>query len=90
MNGSQTPIHDRFRPFAELDAELSKDHENLNAHSFVPDDVRKALMEKYKHPIHQELEEMAQKVGGHGGMDVIMDSRLVYCLRNGLPLDMDV
>ena len=27
---------------------------------------------------------------GHGGMDYIMDYRLVYCLRNGLPLDMDV
>ena len=23
-------------------------------------------------------------------MDFIMDSRLVYCLQNGLPLDMDV
>ena len=44
----------------------------------------------YKHPIHQELEETAKKIGGHGGMDFIMDYRLVYCLRNGLPLDMDV
>ena len=35
-------------------------------------------------------EVMAAKVGGHGGMDYIMDYRLVYCLRNGLPLDMDV
>ena len=32
----------------------------------------------------------SQKVGGHGGMDYIMDYRLVYCLHNGLPLDMDV
>lgn len=30
------------------------------------------------------------KVGGHGGMDFIMDSRLIYCLHHGLPLDMDV
>ena len=29
-------------------------------------------------------------VGGHGGMDFIMDYRLIYCLRNGLPLDQDV
>ena len=56
----------------------------------VPADVKKALMDKYKHPIHKELEETAKKVGGHGGMDYIMDYRLVYCLRNGLPLDMDV
>jgi len=48
------------------------------------------LMDTYKHPIHKELEELAKQVGGHGGMDFIMDYRLVYCLRNGLPLDMDV
>lgn len=66
------------------------DHENLSMHSFVPADVKEALMEEYKHPIHKELEEIAKKVGGHGGMDFIMDWRLVYCLHNGLPLDQDV
>ena len=35
-------------------------------------------------------EEKAKKVGGHGGMDFIMDYRLIYCLRKGLPLDQDV
>ena len=65
-------------------------HENLSAHSYVSDDVRKALMDKYKHPLHIELEEQAKKVGGHGGMDFIMDYRLVYCLQHGLPLDQDV
>jgi hypothetical protein len=47
-------------------------------------------MEAYKHPIHREIEEQAKKVGGHGGMDFVMDYRLIYCLRNGLPLDQDV
>lgn len=65
-------------------------HENLNAHSFVSDDVKKQLMEKYKPRILKEIEETAKKVGGHGGMDYIMDYRLIYCMRNGLPLDMDV
>ena len=32
-------------------------------------------MDKYKDPIHIELEETAKKVGGHGGMDFIMDYR---------------
>ena len=67
------------------------DHENLNAHGAVPVGVKKALMAKYKSPIlDNELEETAKKVGGHGGMDFIMDYRLAYCLQNGLPLDMDV
>jgi len=48
------------------------------------------LVEKYQHPILKKYGEMAKEVGGHGGMDFIMDSRLVYCLQNGLPLDMDV
>ncbi len=66
------------------------DIEQLDAHSFVSDEMRNALMQQYKHPIHRELEEKAKEVGGHGGMDYIMDYRLIYCLRNGLPLDMDV
>lgn len=65
-------------------------HENLAAHKFLPKDVLDALIEKYRHPIQKELLEKALKVGGHGGMDFIMDYRLIYCLRNGLPLDQDV
>lgn len=64
--------------------------ENVDAHAFVPDDVFDALMEQYKPEIVKEIGEYAKKVGGHGGMDFIMDYRLVYCLHNGLPLDMDV
>jgi predicted dehydrogenase len=70
--------------------EFAKDHEKLSAHSFVPADVREALMQKYKHPIAKDIEEKAKQVGGHGGMDFIMDYRLIYCLQKGLPLDMDV
>ena len=75
---------------SQMDRDVTPDHENLNAHSYVPEEVKKALMEKYKHRIHIELEEKAKEVGGHGGMDFIMDYRLIYCLQNGLPLDMDV
>ncbi|NLO01387.1 MAG: acetylgalactosaminidase, partial [Bacteroidales bacterium] len=32
----------------------------------------------------------AKQVGGHGGMDFLMNWRLIDCLRNGLPVDMDV
>ncbi|MFI3315495.1 MAG: Gfo/Idh/MocA family oxidoreductase [Rikenellaceae bacterium] len=67
-----------------------KNHEDLSGHSFVSNELKTKLMEQYKHRIHRELEETAKKVGGHGGMDYIMDYRLIYCLQNGLPLDMDV
>ncbi len=70
--------------------DVAPNHENLNSHRFVPEEVKEALMKKYQHPIQKELSKIAKKVGGHGGMDFIMDYRLVYCLRNGLPLDMDV
>ena len=64
--------------------------DDLNSHGFLPDAEMQALVEKYQHPILKKYGEMAKEVGGHGGMDFIMDSRLVYCLQNGLPLDMDV
>jgi len=45
---------------------------------------------KYQHPLARTIGKIAKKVGGHGGMDFIMDYRLIYCLKNGLPLDQDV
>ena len=64
--------------------------DNLSGHEFLPEEEHEALVAKYKHPLALRYEEMAKKVGGHGGMDFTMDSRLVYCLQNGLPLDLDV
>ena len=59
-------------------------------HGFIPDDEMQELLEKYEHPIVTEVGEVAREVGGHGGMDFIMDYRLIYCLHHGLPLDQDV
>ena len=87
---SKYPVQEYCLRPSQVESDDMPDHEDLNAHGSVPAEVKQALMEKYKHPIHVELEETAKKVGGHGGMDFIMDYRLVYCLRNGLPLDMDV
>ncbi|MHC5057555.1 MAG: Gfo/Idh/MocA family protein [Planctomycetota bacterium] len=46
--------------------------------------------DKYAHPLSKTMGTTARKVGGHGGMDFIMDYRLIYSLKNGLPLDQDV
>ena len=64
--------------------------DDLSSHGFMPDAQRKALEEKYESPILKKFGKLAKKVGGHGGMDFIMCARLIYCLQNGLPLDMDV
>jgi hypothetical protein len=50
----------------------------------------KAIEEKYTPEITKRVGEMAKQVGGHGGMDTLMDWRLIDCLRNGLPLDINV
>ena len=64
--------------------------EGLNGHHFLPEAVNAELVEKYESPIAKKYQEKARQVGGHGGMDYIMDCRLVYCLQNGLPMDIDV
>ncbi len=72
------------------DAGVQPDHENLTAHEYLSEEATKKLLEKYTSPIVLKYGEEAKEVGGHGGMDFIMDARFVYCLQNGLPLDMDV
>ena len=71
-------------------AEGAPDLEDLDSHSFMSEENMEALRTHYRHPIIKKYGEMAEKVGGHGGMDFFMDVRMVYCLQNGLPLDMDV
>jgi hypothetical protein len=57
---------------------------------WIKEDEMKALEEKYTLPIIKHIGTIAKSVGGHGGMDFIMDWRLIDCLRNGLPLDQNV
>lgn len=68
------------------------DSQNLDAEYYMPAAQRDSVMRLYQHPITSEegFVERAKKVGGHGGMDYIMDYRLIYCLHHGLPLDQDV
>jgi hypothetical protein len=44
---------------------------------------------EYEHPLWKKMEEQS-KGAGHGGMDFIEDYRLVQCLREGKPSDMNV
>lgn len=67
-----------------LPARIAKGHEWLD------DEGMTQLEDKYTPEIVRRVKEMATKVGGHGGIDFIMDWRTIDCLRNGLPLDQDV
>ena len=67
------------------------DYANLKGERTLMGEALAELQAKYPCPIlTEDFVNLAKEVGGHGGMDFIMDYRLVYCLRNGLPLDMDV
>ena len=70
---------------------LEGGYDALGTEKIYSGDALKELQQKYPNPLMSpEFVELARSVGGHGGMDFIMDYRLVYCLHNGLPLDMDV
>ncbi|HAH25726.1 MAG TPA: acetylgalactosaminidase, partial [Prolixibacteraceae bacterium] len=60
------------------------------SHEWMSPEEMTQLEEKYTPEIVKLIGEMAKKVGGHGGMDFMMDWRLIDCLRNGLPLDQNV
>jgi len=49
-----------------------------------------AFKEKYEDPLWKNVGELARKLGGHGGMDFIMNYRLMQCVKEGLPPDIDV
>jgi predicted dehydrogenase len=68
-----------------LPSRIAKGHDNwLTKKEFSK------LEKKYNPPIINKMKDMAIKIGGHGGMDFLMDWRLIDCLRNGLPVDINV
>ncbi len=59
-------------------------------HTWLTPDRQAELAEEYTPEIVRRVGEMARTIGGHGGMDFMMDWRLIDSLRNGLPIDQDV
>jgi hypothetical protein len=53
-------------------------------------DTLDAYRDKYEHPLWKTTGEMARKMGGHGGMDYVMNYRLMDCLKKGLVPDINV
>ena len=48
------------------------------------------IMERYRHPFVAMYKERGEELCGRRWIDYAMDSRLIHCLRAGLPLDMNV
>jgi len=63
---------------------------SLGLDSWASGESYQNLENKYNPDIVKRIGEEAKKLGGHGGMDFLMDWRTIDCLRNGLPLDIDV
>ncbi|MBN1952092.1 MAG: Gfo/Idh/MocA family oxidoreductase [Bacteroidales bacterium] len=59
-------------------------------HDWFDEAKMNEIRDQYYPDIVKRLGEMAKMIGGHGGMDFLMDWRLIDCLRNGIPLDQDV
>ena len=59
-------------------------------HKWLDEEQMKEIGEKYTVEIVKRVGLLAKKIGGHGGMDFLMDWRLIDCLRNGLPVEQDV
>lgn len=59
-------------------------------HQWLDNDQMAKVTEQYMPEIVKRIGEMAKQVGGHGGMDFLMSWRLIDCLRNDLPMDIDV
>jgi hypothetical protein len=55
-------------------------------HQWEPADT---YLAQYDHPLWSDLTKRSEGAG-HGGMDYIEDYRLIKCLREGLPTDMNV
>jgi len=59
-------------------------------HQWVKGEQLEMIYDKYEHPMYKRLGALAEKMGGHGGMDFMMRYRIIECLRKGLPLDQNV
>lgn len=57
---------------------------------FMSEEEYAKVEKQYTPAIVAKIGDLAKQIGGHGGMDFMMDWRLIDCLRNGLPMDMDV
>jgi len=77
-------------PEAVFNAMAAKGGKHTNFHSWTQGDKLKAVYEAYDHPLYKRMAADAKKMGGHGGMDYIMNFRVIEAIRLGQPLDQNL
>ena len=67
-------------------------HEELQwGHNWLKEDEYKDYRARYDHPLWKKLrEQIDANAVGHGGMDFVMIYRLIRCMNEGLPLDINL
>lgn len=81
-----------FRGYPRLEIYLEGGDEwpRSGGHHAFSEEATARIRAAYAHPLVKQVGDIAKNVGGHGGMDYLMDLRWAYCLQRGLPLDTDV
>ena len=82
--------HGEFRGYPSLQMTYEKEFGDGSTHDFFTPEKTAQIKEEYGHPAWKAARKVVEKIGGHGGIDAMMDLRWTYCLHKGLPLDMDV
>lgn len=81
--------------FADYPARLAVENpkqyglQSGGSHEWLSDADMKIMRDKFTHPLWKGLEEKA-KGGGHGGMDFVMNYRMLDCIRRGATPDITV
>jgi len=78
---------DEGLPQALFQKLAGKNH-HTNYHGWSTD--QQAFYDEFDHPLYTRMKEVAKKHGGHGGMDAMMNFRVLECIREGQPLDQNV
>lgn len=77
-------------PEAVFEAFGGNDKRGTNYHAWTKGDKLQAIYEAYDHPLYKRMKDSAAKMGGHGGMDWIMNYRVIEAIRLGQPLDQNL
>lgn len=76
--------------FQDYPPRIYIDGQNADESWEAVEENSRSKWKQYEYPLWTQEGDTARKNGGHGGMDYIMLYRLLQCVREGLPPDMDV